>query len=100
MRIYQWRADPRTNTHLPKVSFAPSEQAHKHRFAKFLQSSNQDFLRVDDLKQQADSTATDMLLFERYTGTMDEVQGILTPSEAAYVLTTLFGGFSELVKEL
>jgi hypothetical protein len=55
---------------------------------------------VDDLKQQGDPTGADLLLFERYAGTLEEVEGVLTASEAAYVLTALVAGFAELVKEL
>jgi hypothetical protein len=99
MRIYRWRADPRTNTYLPKVSFDAASHTSRNRFNRFLQQSNQNYLRIGDFKQQTDLLSDNLLVFERYACTLEEVEGVLSVPEAVHVLTALVSAFAGLLSE-
>lgn len=103
MKIYRWRSDQRANAFLPRVSFRSGALARKQQqFKRFIEdSSDSAFLDIQEFKERqredAESEA-EILIFERYRCTLEEINGVLTLPEAIYTLSSLMSAFCSLSK--
>lgn len=55
LKIYRWRADPNSNTHIPKVTFKSARsQKEEEKFAQFLKTqAEKEYLEIYKFQQQA-----------------------------------------------
>jgi hypothetical protein len=100
VEFYRWRADPIINTHICRVFFQlQSTVRDKEKLKNFLQGrvSEAEHISIGELMNLANENKNlpreELMNFENYVCTLEELAERLTLQEVLYVLQVMFSGY-------
>lgn len=102
MMTYEWRSDLRYNTFIPRVTIeAGSQASKKQQFIKFIDDSKErNYLNLEQFHQKYGiDDAKQVLVFEDYSCTLEQINYRLSLPQVVYVLTALVLGLKAITKK-
>lgn len=107
LEVFRWRADPASNVHIARVSFASKHALlNRQRLQMLLaqQLHSHAYVDVRDIVQLSRSTPSgahdQVMTFEDYVGDLTAAQARLTLEQTLYVLEVLLRGYETVLQKM